>query len=131
MNWLDWYDGLMKPAWTPEPSTIALIWGLLYPVILLSFGFVFVQGFRGVLPRWVLLPFALNLAANLSFMPLFGGLRSVPLATADILIVWGTLVWCGAAIWPYARWVALVQVPYFAWVSTATVLQLSIAWMNW
>ena len=27
-------------------------------------------------------------------------------------------------------WVALAQVPYFVWVSIATVLQLSITWMN-
>jgi len=28
------------------------------------------------------------------------------------------------------RWVAVAQVPYFIWVSIATVLQLSITWMN-
>ena len=28
-------------------------------------------------------------------------------------------------------WVAVAQVPYFLWVSIATVLQLSITWMNW
>ena len=28
------------------------------------------------------------------------------------------------------RWVAAAQVPYFVWVSIATVLQLSITWMN-
>jgi tryptophan-rich sensory protein len=27
-------------------------------------------------------------------------------------------------------WVALAQVPHFVWVSIATVLQLSITWMN-
>ena len=130
MNWTDWYDALAKPSWTPAPATIMWIWGLLYPVILVSFGYVFVQGFRGALPRRVVLPFALNLIANLLFMPLFSGLRSVPLATADILIVWVTLIWCGTAVWPHFRWVALVQGPYFAWVSVATALQLSIAWMN-
>ena len=26
---------------------------------------------------------------------------------------------------------AAAQVPYFVWVSIATVLQLSITWMNW
>jgi len=31
---------------------------------------------------------------------------------------------------PHYRWVALAQVPYFGWVSIATVLQLSITWMN-
>ncbi|MGL4554970.1 MAG: tryptophan-rich sensory protein, partial [Gemmataceae bacterium] len=74
MTWHDWYDALAKPTWTPAPATISLIWSLLYPGILLSFGFVFLQGVRGVLPRRVWLPFALNLSANLAFMPLFAGL---------------------------------------------------------
>ena len=34
-------------------------------------------------------------------------------------------------LWPYYQWIAVAQVPYFIWVSIATVLQLSITWMNW
>ena len=130
MTWIEWYDSLSKPSWTPAPATISLIWTILYPVIVASFGFVFVQVFRGKLPRRVALPFAVNLVANLLFMPIFAGLRSVPLAAADIVIVWATLVWCLVAVWPHYRWVALVQVPYFVWVSIATVLQLSITLAN-
>lgn len=131
MTWIEWYDSLSKPSWTPAPSTISLIWTILYPVIVASFGFVFVQAFRRKLPRRVALPFAVNLVANLLFMPIFAGLRNVPLAAADIVIVWATLVWCIVAVWPHSRWVALAQVPYFVWVTTATVLQLSITAMNW
>ena len=130
MTWIDWYDSLSKPSWTPAPSTISTIWMILYPVIAASFGFVFVLAFRRKLPRRVAMPFAINLVANLLFMPIFAGLRSVPLAAADIVIVWATLVWCVVAVWPHSRWVALAQVPYFVWVSIATVLQLSITAMN-
>ena len=76
------------------------------------------------------LPFAVNLVANLLFMPIFAGLRSVPLAAADIVIVWATLGWCVVAVWPHSRWIAVAQGPYFVWVSVATVLQLSITAMN-
>ena len=130
MSWRDWYDALAKPVWTPTPAAITLIWCLLYPVILLSFGFVFFQSARGRLPRGVWVPFALNLLANLAFMPLFAGLRDVHWATADILLVWATLVWCAVAVWPHHRWVALAQLPYFVWVSLATTIQLSILAMN-
>ena len=131
MNWLDWYDGLVKPSWTPSPSTIVLIWKLLYPIIIVTFGFVFVQAFRGKVPRKVALPFAINLMANLLFMPIFAGLRSLPLAAVDVVVIWATLVWCLGAIWPYYRWVAVAQIPYFVWASIDTVLQVSIAVMNW
>ena len=131
MSWMEWYNSLAKPSWTPAPSTISLIWTILYPVILVSFGFVFVQAFRGKVGWKVALPFAINLVANLLFMPIFAGLRSVPLAAADILIVWATIIWCVVVVWPVYKWVAVAQVPYFVWVSIATVVQVSILTLNW
>src|SRR3954452_20390989 len=101
MTWMEWYDALAKPSWTPSKPTIRPIWALLYPVLAVSFGFVFVQALRGKLPWRVALPFAVNLAANLSFMPIFAGLRDVPLAAADIVVVWATILWCAAAVWPH------------------------------
>ena len=128
---MEWYNSLVKPSWTPAPSTISLIWMILYPIILVSFGFIFVQRFRGKVGWKVALPFAVNLVANLLFMPIFSGLRSVPLACLDILIVWATIISCVVVVWPVYRWVAVAQVPYLVWVSIATVLQLSITAMNW
>ena len=131
MLWIDWYNSLAKPSWTPPPSTISLIWMILYPIILISFGFVFVRAFQGKVGWKVALPFAINLVANLLFMPIFSGLRNVPLAATDIVVVWSTIIWCVIAVWPLYRWVALAQVPYFVWVSIASVIQLSITAMNW
>ncbi len=131
MTWMEWYNSLAKPSWTPAPGTISLIWTVLYPIIAVSFGFVFVQAFRRKMPWRVALPFAMNLIANLLFMPIFAGLRDVPLATADIVIVWVTIPWCMIAVWPVYKWVAVAQAPYFVWVSIATVVQVSILVMNW
>lgn len=131
MNWLEWYNGLAKPSWTPSPATISLIWQILYPIIALTFGFVFVQAFRGKIGWKVVLPFGINLVTNLIFTPIQFGMRNLPLASVDILIVWATIIWMSVAIWRHYRWVALVQVLYFVWVSIAAVLQLSITYMNW
>jgi len=131
MSWMEWYDSLAKPEWTPEPATISLIWQILYPIILVTFGFVFVQALRGKVPWSVAVPFAINLVANLIFTPIQFGLRNLPLASVDILVVWVTIIVSMILVWPYYKWVALAQIPYFIWVSLATVLQLSITWMNW
>jgi benzodiazapine receptor len=131
MTWTEWYNSLAKPSWTPAPSTIGLIWSLLYPIIFVTFGFVFLQAIRRKVPWRVTLPFVINLIANLLFMPFFSGLRNVPLAAIDIVIVWATIIWMSLVIWKHYKWVAVAQVPYFVWVSIATVLQLSITWMNW
>ena len=130
MTWIDWYNSLLKPSWTPAPSTISLIWMILYPIILVSFGFVFIQALRRKVGWKVAVPFAVNLVANLLFMPIFAGLRNVPLAAADILIVWVSIIWCVIAVWPVYKWVGAAQVSYFVWVSLATLLQFSIAAMN-
>lgn len=130
MSWLEWYNTLSKPDWTPQPGTISLIWQILYPIIIVSFGYVFVQTGRGKLPIATAVPFSINLIANLCFTPILFGLRNPPLATLDILIVWSTIVWIMIKTWPRVRWVAVAQVPYLVWVSIATCLQVSIFWMN-
>ncbi len=130
MDWMQWYNSLVKPEWTPKPVTIGLIWQLLYPIIVITFGYVFVQCARGKLPKRVAVPFAINLAANLLFTPIQFGLRNLTLATLDILLVWGTIVWMMLWVWPHVRWMAVAQVPYLVWVSIASVLQISIFLWN-
>ena len=130
MSWKEWYDSLVKPAWTPEPGTIGLVWQILYPIILVSFGYVFTQAVRGRLPWVVALPFVVNLVANLAFTPIQFGLRNLDLASLDIVVVWLTIPWMMVAIWNHHGWVAVAQIPYFVWVSIASVLQLSITWWN-
>jgi benzodiazapine receptor len=131
MTWMDWYNSLDKPSWTPAPATISVIWTILYPIIAISFGFVFVQAIRRKVPWPVALPFGINLVANLIFTPIEFGLRNLLLASLDILLVWATIIWMAVGIWRHSRWVVVAQVPYFTWVSIATVLQLSITAMNW
>ena len=131
MSWMEWYNSLVKPSWTPDPGTIGLIWQILYPIIFVTFSFVLIQAFRHRVPWKAALPFAVNLAANLLFTPIQFGLRSLLLAAVDILIVWGTIIWMIVAIWKYHKWVAIAQVPYFIWVTIATTLQLAISWSNW
>ena len=125
------WQALAKPGWTPASATIGLIRQILYPIILVNFGFVFVQAIRKNVPWLVALPFAINLVANLIFTPIQFRMQNLPLAAVDILIVWAPIIWIVIAVWRHDRWVALAQSPYFVWVSLATVLQLSITAMNW
>lgn len=131
MPWREWYDGLIKPSWTPTPATIGLIWQILYPIIVVTFGYVFVQVFRKKLPWHVAVPFAVNLVANILFTPIQFGLRNLPLAAIDILIVLVTIPITMYVTWNHHRWIAIAQLPYLVWVSLATTLQLCISWWNW
>lgn len=78
----------------------------------------------------VLLPFILNVVFNALFTPLQFGLKSNVLASVDIVLVLGTLLWALIAIFPHARWVAYANIPYVLWVCFATVLQFTITYLN-
>ncbi|MGI5827535.1 MAG: TspO/MBR family protein [Patescibacteria group bacterium] len=130
MSWQMWYESLEKPSWTPSVMTISVIWSFLYPIILISFGYILYRTLKGDIKKSVFVVFAINLVANLLFTPILFGLRSLILASLDILIVLGTIVLGMITIWPYSKTLSLVQVPYLIWVSIATVLQFSILSMN-
>ena len=126
----EWYARLAKPRWTPPGSTIGTIWSLLYPIILVTFGYVVVRVASGGMPASVLVPVAINAVSNVAFTPIQFGLRNLVLAEVDILIVLATIVWSMIAIWPYVRWASLALSPYLVWVAIATALQTSITWLN-
>ena len=126
----EWYAMLVKPEWAPPEWLFGPVWTVLYVMIIASFGFVLWQCLRGQLPWRTFLPFGLNMVFNLLFSPLQFGLRNNALASVDILLVLATLVWLLLSIRPLVPWVAFVNLPYLIWVSFATVLQLTITWLN-
>jgi len=133
MNVFAWYSTLIKPDWAPPAWVFGPVWTILYAIIAVSFGTVFYKAFTRQIPWLVALPFALNLIFNFAFTPLQFGLQNNLLAAADILLVLGTLIWALVAVWhraPSLRWVVYVNTPYLLWVSFATVLQLTITYLN-
>ena len=129
-NTQEWYALLEKPWFAPPAWVFGPVWSVLYVLILISFGFVFLQVIRKRWPAQIAVPFAINLIANLLFTPLQFGLRNNALALLDILIVLATIAWMVHAVWPRARWIAWMQLPYALWVTFACLLQASITWLN-
>lgn len=125
-----WYSRLIKPDWAPSSWLFGPVWTVLYVIIAGSFGRVFVLAWQKQVPLTVVLPFVLNLLFNFSFTPLQFGLKNNLLAAVDILLVLATIVWLMFAISPFAFWVSLLQIPYLLWVGFATVLQLTITYLN-
>ena len=127
---MDWYQELAKPSWAPPASLFGTVWSILYPLIIVTFGYVIYRVIRGEIPTSVLVPIVINIVANIAFTPIQFGLRNLVLAEIDIVIVLVTIVWSMVAIWPYAPLAALALAPYLVWVSIATVLQTSITYLN-
>ena len=124
------YATLIKPSFAPPAWLFGPVWSVLYVIIAITYLRVFYLVSQGVILWMVALPFALNIVFNLAFTPIQFGLRNNYLAAVDILLVLGTLIWAIVSIWPYSPQLAYWQTPYLAWVSFATVLQLTVTWLN-
>lgn len=125
-----WYQSLKKPFFAPPSWVFGTAWGILYPIIIVSFSYVFYQVFKKKIPTRVATPFIINLFANLIFSPIQFGLQNNLLAAFDITIVIITLIWAIKEIYPHSKVVALAQIPYLLWGLFATILQYSVTILN-
>lgn len=129
-NSCTWYKTLIKPTWAPPSWLFGPVWSVLYVIIAATYGYVGYLFLTRKIPFVVILPFVLNLVFNGIFTWLQFGLKSNVLAMADIFLVLATLVWALVAIFPHAKGVAYANLPYLAWVCFATVLQVTVTWLN-
>lgn len=125
------YTALIKPEWAPPASVFGPVWSVLYVLIAISFLFVLYQAYKRKVSKSTALPFVLNIVFNLLFTPIQFGLKNNLLASIDILLVLGTLIWAMTSIYPRYKWVTWINIPYLLWVSFATILQLTITVLNW
>ena len=127
------YAELIKPTWSPPSWVFGPVWTVLYAIIAASFGTVLYRAVTGTVAWMVAVPFILNLIFNFAFTPIQFGLKNNLLASVDILLVVGTLIWAFVALWyavPELRWVVYVNIPYLLWGTFATCLQLTITYLN-
>lgn len=130
MNTFETYSDLVKPTWAPPSWIFGPVWSFLYLLIAISFGTVFYKLATKQIPFMVAIPFILNIVFNATFTYFQFDLKNNTLAAIDILLVLGTLIWAMIAVFPHARWITYIQIPYLLWVSFATVLQLTITFIN-
>lgn len=130
MNQARMYMEIIRPDWAPPAWLFGPVWSVLYTLIFISFGYVFLLAIKKEIPSKVALPFILNLIFNFLFTPIQFGLENLPLASIDIILVLITIIWSMKAIWRHRKWIAYIQIPYLLWVSFATLLQLTITYLN-
>ena len=130
MNTYNWYSKLIKPSWSPAPRVFGPVWSVLYILIVISYGTVFYMFYKNEIGFIIILPFILNLIFNFAFTPLQFGLKNNWLASIDVVLLLGTIIWSMVVIFPNVQWVMYIQIPYLIWVSIATVLQLNITYLN-
>ena len=124
-----WYADLAKPSWTPPPWVFAPVWTVLYGMMAVAAWLVWVRLRErpGAAP---MVMFAVQLAFNAAWTPLFFALHRPGMALADIVLLWLAL---SATVWLFLRRRAaagLLLVPYLLWVSFAAALNFAIWRLN-
>ena len=124
-----WYPSLRKPPWNPPAWLFGPVWTALYLTMAMAAWLVWRRaGWRSASGALGL--FALQLALNAAWSPLFFGLRSPAAGLADIVALWlaiAATVIAFLRIAPVAGW---LLVPYWMWVTFATALNAAIWRLN-
>lgn len=123
------YESLTQPGFAPAPEVFGLAWSIIYPLIVVAGIYIFLQAIKGRIPAWLTGVFIANLFFNLLFTPFelsFGLLAG----TIIILAVVVTLVYLEWQLWFHSQLAFWLLLPYLLWVSFATVLQITLLFLN-
>ena len=122
----EWYKSLKKPSWTPPNWLFPLAWTTLY--VCMSAAGARVAGLDGsglALALW-----ALQIALNTLWTPVFFGLRNIRGGMVVLVALWAAVAGCMIALWSL-DWIAgILFLPYLAWVTTAGALNWSVMTLN-
>jgi benzodiazapine receptor len=120
------YQQLERPVWAPPSWLFGPVWTVLYIAIAVAGWLVW----RRVGWGPALAVYAVQLALNAAWTPLFFGAGAYGLALVEILVMWLAIGATVVLFWRVSRPAALLLVPYWAWVTFATALNFAIWRLN-
>lgn len=122
----DWYAGLTKPAFNPPNWLFAPVWTTLYVMIAIAGWRSYLrEGFGPATRLWIA-----QLVLNWTWTPVFFGAHLLWTGLAVIALLAGVILAFVVTTWSRDRLSAALMLPYLAWVSFASLLNLSLAWLN-
>lgn len=122
----EWYQKLRKPWWTPPNWLFPVAWTILYLCMAAAGARVAMSPGNGLaMALW-----ALQIALNGLWTPVFFGLRRMKLGLQVLGALWLSVAATLVALWQVDAVAGLLFVPYLAWVSVAGALNLSVLRLN-
>lgn len=125
-----WYTTLQKPFFNPPNWIFGPVWTLLYLMMGISLYIVWNTKTHTKERRQGLSFFFVQLALNVLWSILFFGLKSPFLALLGILLLWVMIYLTIKNFFKISRTAGWLLIPYLVWVSFATVLNLSLVFLN-
>lgn len=121
-----WYERLQKPSWVPPNWVFPVAWTTMY--LLMAFAGARVAGEDGSGPAMAF--WALQIAANTLWTPVFFGLRRIRAGIPIIGMLWVAVFGCLVTHWSVDVWAGLAFVPYLIWVTVAGALNVAMVRLN-
>ncbi|MFD3513001.1 TspO/MBR family protein [Streptomyces sp. NPDC058657] len=118
------YQSLDRPSWAPPGWLFGPVWTVLYATIAVA-AWLVLRRPKGS-PRTAMAWWAVQLALNLAWTPLFFAAGEYGFAFLDICLLLAALAVTVVAFARHRRSAALLLVPYAAWVTFAAALNLSV-----
>ena len=124
-----WYDSLNKPSFNPPSYLFGPVWTALYILMGVSM-FIIWNTPKTELRQKALAIFGIQLFFNFWWSILFFSFHTVFLSVIDILLMWTLIIYMISLFKRIKPVAAYLQIPYLLWVSFATVLNISIWYLN-
>ncbi|MDQ3364887.1 MAG: tryptophan-rich sensory protein [Myxococcota bacterium] len=123
------YEALVQPSWAPPSWLFAPVWTSLYTLMGIATYLVW-RSPPGPRRRLALGVFAIQLALNASWSPVFFALHQYAAALVVIVAILAAVVAMIATYARVSRVAAALTVPLALWVSFATALNAAIVALN-
>jgi len=107
-----WFASLNRPAITPPNWVFGPVWTLLYILIATS-AYRLVQKQPHPLLAVAIAPWALQLALNVIWTPVFSGAQNLQGALHYIIALWITILVYIVVSWKVDHWASCLMAPYF------------------
>jgi len=125
----EWFDTLAKPSFNPPSYLFGPVWTVLYILMGISM-FLIWNTPKTELRQKALLVFGIQLFFNFWWSILFFSFHTILISVIDILLMWVLIIYMIILFKSIKPIAAYLQIPYLLWVTFASVLNISIWYLN-
>lgn len=129
MQNMEWYHSLNQPAIHPPDWVFAPVWSVLYIMMFLSL-FLFLESDKTADKSAPLALFVIQLLLNLSWSPVFFGIKNIEAALIILIMLWIFIAVVIVMFYKHSKISAILLIPYFLWTTFALYLNWQIFRLN-
>ena len=126
----NFFNVLIKPAWTPPAWAFAPIWTTLFILMGIALFLVWRKGFERRDVKIAMGIFGVQLILNILWSVIFFGLRSITGGLIEIIFLWIAILINIILFYRISKAAGILLIPYIVWVTIASYLNYTIYLLN-